>query len=448
MHCPFRAIDFDRIRTDHPMKQQLVTRRRAMAAVIAGVGSAALTGQTTPGQEESELILADNVSVLAPIVPDPSPPGVINELLPGLELWEARNRASVRFETAAVELMKAKILINIRRGYHVHDVMYCAGWSQELAGYLIPIDTLLGATTRNDIPAWSLNSFRWNGKTYGVPSVANPMILFGNRDAMDRAGISELPENWDDLVEAARLIHQTGTAGWTMAGGQLTGLGGLATSWQLFFLQAGGELFDIDDRPLFANDSGVAAIEMLQRLLPYSDASVLEHGSMLEATVPMLRGEVGMMANWAVMRRSMVNPEISQITDSVVTAALPAGPVGTASVDSGDGWTIESRTWIPGKSMSLIRFFLEPRAQKQMFAQTGWLPISLTALDDPEFQLVAPHAVAVREQLRHRIDSGFRPNYDVVTTIIGTAVRSALIGEATPISALRAARDQLIQTRR
>jgi hypothetical protein len=56
----------------------------------------------------------------------------------------------------------------------------------------------------------------------------------------------------------------------------------------------------------------------------------------------------------------------------------------------------------------------------------------------------APHAVAVREQLRSRIESGFRPNYDVLTRIIGEEVRDALLGKQTPITALRAAREQLI----
>ena len=64
--------------------------------------------------------------------------------------------------------MKAKILINIRQGDHVHDVMYCAGWAQEIAGNLAPMDSLISPTLRADLPAWSLESFRWRGKTYGV----------------------------------------------------------------------------------------------------------------------------------------------------------------------------------------------------------------------------------------------------------------------------------------
>jgi hypothetical protein len=56
----------------------------------------------------------------------------------------------------------------------------------------------------------------------------------------------------------------------------------------------------------------------------------------------------------------------------------------------------------------------------------------------------APHAATVRQQLRSRVESGFRPNFDVVTRVIGDEVRDALLGRQTPNEALRSAREQLI----
>ena len=95
----------------------------------------------------------DTISVLAPLLPDPAPPGVLEYLMPGIEIWEARQQAHVKYETSAVENMKAKILINFRQGYHMHDVMYCAGWAQEIAGWLSPLDTLISPSLRADLPA-------------------------------------------------------------------------------------------------------------------------------------------------------------------------------------------------------------------------------------------------------------------------------------------------------
>jgi multiple sugar transport system substrate-binding protein len=392
----------------------------------------------------SEDVPTDTISVLAPLLPDPAPPGVLEYLMPGIEMWEARHQARIRYETSAVENMKAKILINFRQGYHVHDVMYCAGWAQEIVGSLAPLDSIISPTLRADLPPWSLDSFRWRGKTYGLPSAANPMILFGNGARLADVGIDQLPSNWDDLLLAVRELTGNGVHGWTMPAAQIGGSGGLMSHWLVFFLQAGGELFGPNGRPTFVTDAGVAAIDMLKRLLPYSDPDSLRHKSIIDASAVFMRGNAAMMFNWAVMHRSLVDPRLSDVAAHVSTGILPAGPAGTASIDSGDGWTIDTRTWIGAKSMELIGYYLEPRVQKQMLTQTGWLPISISALEDADVQAQAPHAITVRNQLRSRIESGFRPNYDVVTRIIGGAVREALLGLQTPIEALRSARQQLL----
>ncbi len=419
------------------------TSRRRLLTALAGLGVAGARFSGSTSQEGTNDAYRDTISVLAPVEPDPAPPDPDFDLDFGLEFWEERNRARVNYEFAALENIKPKILMNFQRGAHLHDVMYCAGWAQEIAQHLQPVDALLGPGTRADLSPWALESFRWQGKTYGVPIVSNPFILFGNRTLLEAAGIDRLPSTWEELVSAAQAVHRSGKMGWALPAGQIGGLGGLFSNWQLFFLQAGGELFDPDGRPLFASDAGVAAIQMLQELLPYSDPSALKRSSLLDASLPMLQGEAALMANWAVMFRSFQNPAISQIVGQVDTGPLPDGPVGTASIDSGDGWTIDARTWVAGKSMSYIRYLLEPRAQLHLYARSGWLPANLTALEDDALLAVAPHAAAVREQIRNRIASGFRPDFDAISAVIGNAVRSALTDGVSPITALRTARDQI-----
>ena len=51
---------------------------------------------------------------------------------------------------------------------------------------------------------------------------------------------------------------------------------------------------------------------------------------------------------------------------------------------------------------------------------TGWLPIRLSVLADPEVQKAAPNAAVVLEQAKHPYDSFVTPDYNQVTTAIGT----------------------------
>jgi len=415
------------------------SRRRAIA--VAGAAASIAATRFRGGQSQDRPL--DTVTVLAPLLPDPAPPGVLDYMVPYLELWEKEHQASVNYEPAAVENMKAKILINNRRGAYKHDVMYCAGWAQEIAASLTPLDGLIGPTLRADLPPWSMSSFRWNGKTYGIPSSANPMILFANGDLLDCAGVDSLPADWDSLVDTARLATRRGAFGWTMPGGQTGGIGGLMSHWLVFFLQAGGEMLNPDGAPQIVTDAGVAAIEMLQRLMPYTDPAAHTYKSIIDASAAFIRGTAAMMMNWAVAYRTLGDPALNKSAVTLRTGVLPAGPVGIASIDSGDGWTVSARTWVPPKSVALIQFYLEPRVQRQMYEHTGWLPISLSVLDDPRFQRRAPHAATVREQLRSRIDSSFTPNYDVITRIVGVELGEVLSGRRTPITALRRASKEL-----
>ena len=133
-----------------------------------------------------------------------------------------------------------------------------------------------------------------------------------------------------------------------MPAGQTGGTGGVMSHWLIFFLQAGGELFQTDGRPAFVADAGVAAIEMMQRLLTYTDPGALQAKSILDASVGFMRGTAAMMMNWAVMYRSLDDARLSKAAGRLATGILPAGPSGTASIDSGDGWTIDAPTGWPG----------------------------------------------------------------------------------------------------
>ena len=138
-------------------------------------------------------------SVLAPLLPDPAPPGVLDYLMPGLEIWEARHQVRIKYETSAVENMRAKILNNFRHGYHCTMSCTALAGPRSIAGHLLSIDSLVSPGVRGDLPAWSLNSFRWRGRLFGLPSAANPMILFGTRNECRRPALAICPErgmNW------------------------------------------------------------------------------------------------------------------------------------------------------------------------------------------------------------------------------------------------------------
>ena len=52
-----------------------------------------------------------------------------------------------------------------------------------------------------------LASAMWDGKLYGLPKATNTIALFYNKDLFAKAGITEPPTTWDELLEDARKLN-------------------------------------------------------------------------------------------------------------------------------------------------------------------------------------------------------------------------------------------------
>jgi multiple sugar transport system substrate-binding protein len=95
------------------------------------------------------------------------------------------------------------------------------------------------------------------------------------------------------------------------------------------------------------------------------------------------------------------DPKQSQVVGQLTSSVLPAGPKGSASIDGTDAWTVTKTSKDPDKARELIEFYLAADVQKRQVLDTGWLPIRLSVLADPEVQAKAPNAAVVLEQAMH-----------------------------------------------
>jgi len=135
------------------------------------------------------------------------------------------------------------------------------------------------------------------------------------------------------------------------------------------------------------------------------------------------------------------NPETSLIVGELGSAVLPAGPAGTASIDGTDAWTIALSSENPELSWELIDFYLSPEVQKRQVLDTGWLPIRLSVLSDPEVQTAAANAAVVLEQAQSPYESFVTPDYNQITQVIGSEIQKALQGEQTAAETMQVASD-------
>jgi multiple sugar transport system substrate-binding protein len=410
------------------------------AAGTAGLAMANLLGGCSPKKSGTA-----QLNVLVPSAPDPAPPGVAKFSEEAFTAWQAANNAEVVYEAPPWPQLHDKMAANFASGKYVHDIMYNCGWVPEFSEYLVDFVDDLPAGLVSDLPPSSFSTVTWGGKRLGVVFSLSLLTLFYNMEHLDEIGIKEPPKNWDELKGYAKELTGGGRYGWVLNYGAPEGIGGVASYWMVFLQQAGGKLYDENGNPAFNNEAGVDALQFMVDLMESTDPGAISYVGINDATNVFSSGQASMMMNWPFMLTPANDPESSKIVGKVGTAILPAGSAGTASIDGTDAYTISKYSPNPELSRKLIEFYLDKEVQKRQVLDTGWLPIRLSVLNDPEVQAAAPNAAVILEQAKHPYDSFVTPDYNAVTTAIGVEIQKALSGSQTAAETIQNANDQVIE---
>jgi multiple sugar transport system substrate-binding protein len=279
----------------------------------------------------------------------------------------------------------------------------------------------------------------------GVVFTLSLLTMFYNQEMLDGAGIKGAPKTWDELKGVAKELTGDGKYGWVLNYGAPEGIGGVASYWMCFLQQAGGKLYDENGQPAFNNEAGVDSLQVMVDLMEFTDPGALSYVGINDATNVFSSGQAAMMMNWPFMWKPANDPASSKVVGKVGSAILPAGPAGTASIDGTDAYTITKLSPNPDLSRRLIEFYLDKEVQKRQVLDTGWLPIRLSVLNDPEVQTAAPNAAVVLEQAQNPYDSYVTPDYNAVTTAIGVEIQKALAGSQSAANAIKNASDQVTE---
>lgn len=376
------------------------------------------------------------LNVFSPLPPDPAPPGAAKFSEDAFAKWQADNGATVAYETLAWPQLHDRMATAFASGAAPWDITYNCGWVPEFESFLTPYADNLPKALVDDLPASSFATTTVGGKRYGTVFTLSLLTLFYNKELMEQAGFKEAPKTWDEMKACAKEMTRDGRFGFVLNYGDPAGIGGTASYWMVFLQQAGGKVYGEDGMPSFKSDEGVAALQMMVDLMPSTDPGSISYAGINDATNVLLAGRAGMMMNWPFMWNAANDPKQSQIVGKMTSAVLPAGPKGSASIDGTDAWTITKSSKNQDKAQKLIEFYLDAEVQKRQVLDTGWLPIRLSVLGDPEVQAKAPNAAVVLEQAKHPYDSFVTADYNQVTVAIGTEVQQALQGSKTAAQAI------------
>ncbi len=157
-------------------------------------------------------------------------------------------------------------------------------------GALEPLDNYFTQEEKDNYLHFDLGNVK--GHQYTVPFVVgNARVLYFNMDHLNKAGVTELPETWDELVEVLTKVKDANIEGVMPFAQEWAdpAIGALNNIYYQYLWQAGGDIYDKDGKvALMENDGAVRAAQFLHDLR-------FKYGVLPEESLSLTEGDVRTM---------------------------------------------------------------------------------------------------------------------------------------------------------
>ena len=281
-----------------------------------------------------------------------------------------------------------------------------------------------------------------DGKVTGIPALVDNLALVYNKKLFAQAGISPPTANWtwSDFESAALKLTDPSKKqfGWAYVNDASED-----TVWRFWAMlwQAGGTILSPDNKQAaFNSPAGVKALTLLQQLAARK-AIYLDNGSDNYLSV-FTAGHIGMLwtGPW----------DLQQIDASKVSYGeqiLPAA-ANHQTISGPDNWVMfNNGSARVAASWTFLKWLTSPKIDLEWCLMTGDLPIRDDVSTQPGYKQFASKYPGIDLWVKN-LDNATqaRPvltTYPKISTVVGQAVQSVLLGKAQPQAALTQASQQV-----
>ncbi|QOR69712.1 sugar ABC transporter substrate-binding protein [Ruania alkalisoli] len=268
----------------------------------------------------------------------------------------------------------------------------------------------------------------FDGEIYGLPIYQTANTTAYNTALFEEAGITELPQTWDEILDAAPALAENGVSVLDYSGSAETTLN---ISFYPLLWQAGGSVFTEDGSDIAFD--GPEGVEALQFLLDLQEAGGLPADAATKTTA-VEGGPLGL--GTAAMSYGMSGATIDQLEAAVGEENVTVGAPLTGAVQASFGTPgIIGLTTInedEEAALEVARALAAPEAQSAMFEAAGWFP----SREDAEITIEDDATQALFDSLAVSNPGEAAPGARQVMSILATHIQSALQGQATAEEAI------------
>jgi multiple sugar transport system substrate-binding protein len=290
-----------------------------------------------------------------------------------------------------------------------------------------------------------LSTMSYQGHIWSVPFGTNNIGVFYRPSLFKAAGITQLPQTWAELRQAAaQLTRDSNGDGRADQHGLFLSLGQgdfAVFTWLPFMWSAGGELSNQDLQSVnLVNGGAIAALQLWSDLLKDGSAilSLPERGYELDN---FLNGKVAMQVTgpWtlAQLQSSGVDFGVFPIPEDV----KPATGLGGENL-----FVLQTNPEREQAALVFAEYVLSQEFQTTWALKTGYLPVNLLARQSEAYQQFVAQQPSLEVFLEQMAVARSRPlfaGYNRVSENLGRALESVLLQKSSPEEALKQAQARL-----
>jgi len=293
-------------------------------------------------------------------------------------------------------------------------------------------------------------SMEYQGHTWSVPFGTNNVGVFYRPSLFKAAGITKLPQTWDELRQVAlKLTRDTNGDKRIDQHGMLLPLGkGEFTVflWLPFMWSGGGELVNsVKQEPgakpsyTMVNEGAIAALQFWRDLIDDGSAilSLPERGFEIDG---FLAGKVAMQLTgpWTLGQFKTTGVDFGVFP-------IPANVRHATGIGGENLFVFKTTPERERAALMFAEYVLTQQFQTEWAMGTGYLPTNMLARQSAKYQAFAAEQPAVKvflEQAKYGRSRPIFPGYNRLSENIGRAIEAVLLGNS-PETALKEAQQRL-----
>ncbi|MET7700276.1 MULTISPECIES: extracellular solute-binding protein [unclassified Streptomyces] len=242
-------------------------------------------------------------------------------------------------------------------------------------GYIAPLDGTTALTSTSDFNSGPMDTTKYNGKTYGVPSVTDTLGLLYNKELLKKAGIDAPPTTWDEFISDSKTIKKK------------TGAYGTYLNPDSYFLlpllySNGADMADTSSKKItISDDAAVTALTTAKKINDEASMKVDFANAYQNMQTAFKNGKVAMLIQgpWSV-GDDVTGKAFKGNEDNLGYAPVPAGAGGKAQAPTGGhNLTVYQGSKNLDASYLFTQFMTSTESQVDIATKTGTLPTRKSA---------------------------------------------------------------------